>query len=133
MPGSAAFVPAHHCLHARLPHPQALSKSGALLGDFPIRVSPSKTAIVPVNNNYLPRSTEERELVARTVFVVSESWRGGGGRCMACMECCWAAHGALLGGPRGSSGVPAGLRCFSWMLSLHCHRRGAAGQRRCHR
>lgn len=40
-----------------------------MLGDFPIRVSPSKTAIVPVNNTYLPRSTEERELVARTVFV----------------------------------------------------------------
>lgn len=48
---------------------QALSKSGSLLGDFPIRVSPSKTAIVPVNNTYLPRSSEERELVARTVFV----------------------------------------------------------------
>ncbi|EFN54155.1 hypothetical protein CHLNCDRAFT_13101, partial [Chlorella variabilis] len=48
---------------------QALGKSGAMLGDFPIRVSPSKTAIVPVNNTYLPRSTEERELVARTVFV----------------------------------------------------------------
>ncbi|KAI3435919.1 hypothetical protein D9Q98_001977 [Chlorella vulgaris] len=48
---------------------QALSRSGALLGDFPIRVSPSKTAIVPVNNTYLPRSCEERALVARTVFV----------------------------------------------------------------
>ena len=48
---------------------QALGKSGSVLGDFPIRVSPSKTAIVPVNNTYLPRSTEERELVARTVFV----------------------------------------------------------------
>ncbi|KAL4458563.1 hypothetical protein ABPG75_013428 [Micractinium tetrahymenae] len=48
---------------------QALRKSGNILGDFPIRVSPSKTAIVPVNNTYLPRSSEERELVARTVFV----------------------------------------------------------------
>lgn len=48
---------------------QALSKGGSILGNFPIRVSPSKTAIVPVNNTYLPRSTEERELVARTVFV----------------------------------------------------------------
>ncbi|PSC71376.1 polyadenylate-binding -interacting 11-like [Micractinium conductrix] len=48
---------------------QALSKSGSVLGDFPIRVSPSKTAIVPVNNTYLPRSNDERELVARTVFV----------------------------------------------------------------
>jgi hypothetical protein len=48
---------------------QALGLSGSLLGDFPIRVSPSKTAIVPVNNTYLPKSTEERELVARTVFV----------------------------------------------------------------
>lgn len=48
---------------------RALSKSGSILGNFPIRVSPSKTAIVPVNNTYLPRSIEERELVARTVFV----------------------------------------------------------------
>ena len=59
------------CLPAALlpAHPQALGLSGSLLGDFPIRVSPSKTAIVPVNNTYLPKSTEERELVARTVFV----------------------------------------------------------------
>lgn len=119
--------------------PQALTKSGSMLGDFPIRVSSSKTAIVPVrrclrrqciatavhawgvmaslhhaeclrqppaalcgaqhvvalrtpaalaarhpppcptlptapllpqvNNTYLPRSQEERELVARTIFV----------------------------------------------------------------
>jgi RNA recognition motif-containing protein len=48
---------------------QALAKTGSVLGEFPIRVSPSKTAIVPVNNSYLPRSNEERELVARTVFV----------------------------------------------------------------
>ncbi|KAL4426548.1 hypothetical protein ABPG77_008406 [Micractinium sp. CCAP 211/92] len=47
----------------------ALNKSSSILGNFPIRVSPSKTAIVPVNNTYLPRSIEERELVARTVFV----------------------------------------------------------------
>lgn len=29
---------------------QALRKGGSILGNFPIRVSPSKTAIVPVNN-----------------------------------------------------------------------------------
>jgi hypothetical protein len=39
------------------------------LGEFAIRVSPSKTAIVPVNDTYLPRSNEEMQLVARTVFV----------------------------------------------------------------
>lgn len=42
-----------------------------MLGAGPIRVSPSKTAIVPVNNTYLPRSASERERVARTVYVAN--------------------------------------------------------------
>lgn len=50
---------------------QALSKTGILLGSFPIRVSPSKTSIVPVNNQYLPRSAEEMAAVARTVYVAN--------------------------------------------------------------
>lgn len=32
---------------------------------------PSKTAIVPVDTNYLPRTQEERELCARTVYVAN--------------------------------------------------------------
>lgn len=49
----------------------ALGRSGATLGTAVIRVSPSKTAIVPVNNQYLPRSEEERAAVARTVYVAN--------------------------------------------------------------
>lgn len=47
--------------------PQALCKSGAVLGSMPLRVCPSKTAIVPVRDDYLPSSKEELEAVARTV------------------------------------------------------------------
>lgn len=47
----------------------ALSHNGALFGASPLRVSPSKTAIVPVNNQFLPRSEEERLAVARTVYI----------------------------------------------------------------
>ena len=54
-----------------LPRVQAQAMSGSLLGSNPIRVSPSKTAIIPVNNTYLPRSAGEREQVARTVYVAN--------------------------------------------------------------
>ncbi len=42
-----------------------------MLGQYPIRVLPSKTAIVPVNNQYLPRTMEERELCSRTVYAAN--------------------------------------------------------------
>ncbi|KAI4330981.1 hypothetical protein MLD38_029217 [Melastoma candidum] len=46
----------------------ALSLSGTVLGFYPIRVSPSKTAIAPVNPTFLPRSDDEREMCSRTVY-----------------------------------------------------------------
>ncbi|KAK4487191.1 hypothetical protein RD792_006510 [Penstemon davidsonii] len=46
----------------------ALSLSGALLGFSPVKVLPSKTAILPVNPTFLPRSEDEREMCARTVY-----------------------------------------------------------------
>eukprot|EP00891_Asterochloris_glomerata_P007721 jgi/Astpho2/7721/fgenesh1_pm.00115_%23_35_t len=49
----------------------ALTKNGTVLGQYPIRVLPSKTAIVPVNNQYLPRTMEERELCSRTVYAAN--------------------------------------------------------------
>lgn len=49
----------------------ALSKSGTVLGHYPLRVLPSKTAIVPVNNDYLPRTSEEREQCGRTVYAAN--------------------------------------------------------------
>ncbi|KAL1813003.1 hypothetical protein ACET3Z_023068 [Daucus carota] len=46
----------------------ALILSGTLLGFSPIKVSPSKTAILPVNPTFLPKSEDEREMCARTVY-----------------------------------------------------------------
>ncbi|GAB4858605.1 Poly(A) RNA polymerase cid11 [Ancistrocladus abbreviatus] len=49
----------------------ALSLSGTMLGYYPVRVLPSKTAIAPVNPIFLPRSEDEREMCARTVYVTN--------------------------------------------------------------
>ncbi|KAL4351691.1 hypothetical protein GQ457_06G023560 [Hibiscus cannabinus] len=46
----------------------ALSLGGTMLGFYPVRVLPSKTAILPVNPTYLPRSEDEREMCIRTVY-----------------------------------------------------------------
>ncbi|MQM04238.1 hypothetical protein Taro_037030, partial [Colocasia esculenta] len=46
----------------------ALSLSGTMLGYYPVRVLPSKTAIAPVNPSFLPRSEVEREMCARTIY-----------------------------------------------------------------
>ncbi|OIV99027.1 hypothetical protein TanjilG_32286 [Lupinus angustifolius] len=46
----------------------ALSLNGTLLGSFPVKVLPSKTAILPVNPTFLPRSGDEREMCTRTVY-----------------------------------------------------------------
>ena len=50
---------------------QALTRNGIVLGTYPLKVLPSKTAIVPVNTQYLPRTTEERELCGRTVYAAN--------------------------------------------------------------
>ncbi|PPS19440.1 hypothetical protein GOBAR_AA01132 [Gossypium barbadense] len=46
----------------------ALNLSGTILGYYPVRVLPSKTAIAPVNPTFLPRSEEEGEMCARTIY-----------------------------------------------------------------
>ncbi|KAH7843205.1 hypothetical protein Vadar_013842 [Vaccinium darrowii] len=46
----------------------ALSLAGTMLGYYPVRVLPSKTAIAPVNPTFLPRSEDEREMCARTIY-----------------------------------------------------------------
>ncbi|KAK8283941.1 hypothetical protein V6Z11_1Z044800 [Gossypium hirsutum] len=46
----------------------ALNLSGTILGYYPVRVLPSKTAIAPVNPTFLPRSEDEREMCARTIY-----------------------------------------------------------------
>lgn len=51
--------------------PAALAKTGTVLGAYPLRVAPSKTAIVPVNRAFLPESATERALCARTVYAAN--------------------------------------------------------------
>lgn len=46
----------------------ALSLSGTMLGYYPVKVLPSKTAIAPVNPTFLPKSEDEREMCARTIY-----------------------------------------------------------------
>ncbi|KAL2483496.1 Polyadenylate-binding protein-interacting protein 9 [Forsythia ovata] len=46
----------------------SLSLFGTLLGFSPVKVLPSKTAILPVNPTFLPRSEDEREMCARTIY-----------------------------------------------------------------
>ncbi|EOA31011.1 hypothetical protein CARUB_v10014154mg [Capsella rubella] len=47
---------------------EALSLGGTMLGFYPVRVLPSKTAILPVNPTFLPRSEDEREMCSRTIY-----------------------------------------------------------------
>ncbi|KAH7664662.1 Splicing factor 3b subunit 4 protein [Dioscorea alata] len=46
----------------------ALSLQGTMLGYYPVRVLPSKTAIAPVNPTFLPKSEDEREMCTRTIY-----------------------------------------------------------------
>ncbi|XP_074558498.1 polyadenylate-binding protein-interacting protein 9-like [Curcuma longa] len=46
----------------------ALNLGGTMLGYYPMKVLPSKTAILPVNPKFLPRSKDEEEMVVRTVY-----------------------------------------------------------------
>ncbi|XP_044956786.1 polyadenylate-binding protein-interacting protein 8-like [Hordeum vulgare subsp. vulgare] len=46
----------------------ALTLCGTVLGFYPVRVLPSKTAILPVNPKFLPRTEDEKEMVSRTVY-----------------------------------------------------------------
>lgn len=42
-----------------------------MVGSYPLRVRPSKTAIVPVNRMYLPRTDAERELCSKTIYAAN--------------------------------------------------------------
>ncbi|XP_062190156.1 polyadenylate-binding protein-interacting protein 9-like [Phragmites australis] len=46
----------------------ALNLGGTIFGFYPVRVLPSKTAILPVNPKFLPRTEDEKEMVIRTVY-----------------------------------------------------------------
>ena len=62
-----AFVEFHSVKSAKA----ALKLTGSMLGESTIRVSQSKTAIIPVKDQFLPRSERERDLVAKTVYVAN--------------------------------------------------------------
>ncbi|KAL3630082.1 Poly(A) RNA polymerase cid11 [Castilleja foliolosa] len=49
----------------------ALSLSGTVLGYYPVKVTPSKTAIAPVNPTLLPQTLDEQEMCSRTVYVTN--------------------------------------------------------------
>ncbi|CAN1254796.1 Polyadenylate-binding protein-interacting protein 11 [Linum perenne] len=46
----------------------SLNLSGTMLGYYPVKVLPSKTAIAPVNPTYLPRTDDEWEMCTRTIY-----------------------------------------------------------------
>ncbi|KAJ8471433.1 hypothetical protein OPV22_025776 [Ensete ventricosum] len=46
----------------------ALNLGGTMLGYYPVRVLPSKTAILPVNPKFLPKSEDEKKMVVKTVY-----------------------------------------------------------------
>ena len=48
---------------------EALTMDGSLLRGEPVRVMPSRTEVVPVDPGLLPRTEEEKERTARTVYV----------------------------------------------------------------
>jgi len=50
---------------------KALEMHGLSLGAYPIRVTRSRTAIVPVNPELLPKDEKEREQCSRTVYVAN--------------------------------------------------------------
>ncbi|KXZ47032.1 hypothetical protein GPECTOR_38g269 [Gonium pectorale] len=50
---------------------KALEKTGSVLGNSPLRVLPSKTAIMPVNQELMPRSADEVERCSRTVYAAN--------------------------------------------------------------
>ncbi|KAH7291004.1 hypothetical protein KP509_30G073000 [Ceratopteris richardii] len=47
---------------------RALSLAGTVLGYYPVRVLPSKTAILPVNPSFLPHTDIERNMCAKTIY-----------------------------------------------------------------
>ncbi|KAE8721514.1 Polyadenylate-binding protein-interacting protein 10 [Hibiscus syriacus] len=59
-----AFIEFHNEEDAKA----ALKLSGTVLGFYPLKVMPSKTAIAPVNPTYLPKSDDEREMCSRTIY-----------------------------------------------------------------
>ncbi|GAX72928.1 hypothetical protein CEUSTIGMA_g383.t1 [Chlamydomonas eustigma] len=50
---------------------RALDRTGIMLGSLPLRILPSKTAIVPVKRELMPSSQDDVERCGRTVYVTN--------------------------------------------------------------
>ncbi|KAM0840395.1 hypothetical protein ACQ4PT_059692 [Festuca glaucescens] len=46
----------------------ALNLDGEIIGIFPVKVAPSRMAIMPIRHSFLPQSEEEKERSSRTVY-----------------------------------------------------------------
>ncbi|KAE8649245.1 polyadenylate-binding protein-interacting protein 9 [Cucumis sativus] len=46
----------------------AVGLSGTVVGSYPVKVLPSKTAILPVNPTFLPKSNDEWDMCTRTIY-----------------------------------------------------------------
>jgi hypothetical protein len=94
----------------------ALQKAGSMLNGSMLRVLPSKTAIVPVDKELMPRTNQDLERCSRTVYAANidkkvdkadvrafferlcGAWFAGGGEdCAAvCLHCCARDLGACM-------------------------------------
>eukprot|EP01025_Chloroclados_australasicus_P044007 TRINITY_DN4738_c0_g1_i4.p1 TRINITY_DN4738_c0_g1~~TRINITY_DN4738_c0_g1_i4.p1 ORF type:complete len:460 (-),score=50.06 TRINITY_DN4738_c0_g1_i4:2710-4089(-) len=50
---------------------KALQWSGQTLGKYVLKVLPSKTAIIPVNKEYMPKNSRDMERCSRTIYVTN--------------------------------------------------------------
>ncbi|KAJ8536952.1 hypothetical protein K7X08_035353 [Anisodus acutangulus] len=71
----------------------ALSLAGTMLGFYPVKVLPSKTAIAPVNPTFLPRSEDEREMCARSIYCTNIDKKAESA--IAALNCSGAILGSL--------------------------------------
>lgn len=102
----------------------ALSLAGTMLGYYPVRVLPSKTAIVPVNPTFLPRSEDERQMCARTVYCTNIDKKVSQADVKIFFEtlCGEVAQIRLLGDYRHSTRIAFAefVRAESAMAALNC-------------
>eukprot|EP00250_Pteridium_aquilinum_P001224 c11431_g1_i1 orf=129-1562(+) len=102
----------------------ALSLAGTMLGYYPVRVLPSKTAIVPVNPTFLPQSEEERGMCAKTVYCTNVDKKVSQADVKLFFErlCGEVARLRLLGDYRHSTRIAfvEFVRAESAMAALNC-------------
>ncbi len=86
---------------------QALTLSGTILGGWPLRVQPSKTAIVPVSKHLMPRSQDEVSGTRPLCGAASGRLRGH----PTCRSACGDREGGAQGTERAGSEPAAPSQC----------------------